>query len=37
MSLENSLKAWDIDILINELKMGATGGGPLWAISVPTP
>jgi hypothetical protein len=23
--------------LINELKLGATGGGPLWAISVPTP
>lgn len=37
MSLENSLKAWDIDILINELKLGATGGGPLWTISVPTP
>lgn len=37
MSLDNSLKAWDIDVLINELKLGATGGGPLWAISVPSP
>lgn len=35
MSLDNSLKAWDIDVLLNELKMGATGGGPLWSISVP--
>lgn len=35
MSLENSLKAWDIDILLNELKIGASGGGPLWAIGAP--
>lgn len=35
MSLENSLKAWDIEVLMNELKIGATSGGPLWSISLP--
>ena len=35
MSLENSLKAWDINVLLNELKTSATSGGPLWAISAP--
>lgn len=35
MSLENSLKAWDINILLNELKTSATSGGPLWAINTP--
>lgn len=32
MNLDNSLRAWDIDILLNELKMGANSGGPLWSI-----
>lgn len=33
LSQENSLKAWDLDILVNELKHGAASGGPVWAIS----
>ena len=33
LSLDNSLKAWDLDILMNELKRGAASGGPVWAIS----
>ena len=32
INLDNSLRAWDIDILLNELKMGANSGGPLWSI-----
>lgn len=33
LSMENSLKAWDPNILVNELKKGAASGGPAWAIS----
>lgn len=33
LSQENSLKAWDLDILVNELKRSAASGGPIWAIS----
>lgn len=33
LSLDNSLKSWDLDILMNELKQGAAAGGPVWAIT----
>lgn len=32
-SYENSLKEWELDTLLSELKMGAGAGGPLWAVS----
>lgn len=32
-SYENSLKEWELDVLLSELKMGASAGGPLWAVS----
>lgn len=32
-SYENSLKEWELDVLLSELKIGADAGGPLWAVS----
>lgn len=32
-SYENSLKEWELDTLLSELKLGAGSGGPLWAVS----
>ncbi len=34
-SLDNSMKEWDIDTLISELKTNASSGGPVWSISTP--
>ncbi|NLK36904.1 MAG: C39 family peptidase [Epulopiscium sp.] len=34
-SLDNSMKEWDVDLLISELKTNASSGGPVWAISAP--
>lgn len=33
LSQENSMKAWDPEILTNEFKSSANSGGPVWAIS----
>lgn len=31
-SLENSLKEWDLDIILEEAKYHASSGGPMWSI-----
>ncbi|HCT91179.1 MAG TPA: hypothetical protein DF613_07355 [Lachnospiraceae bacterium] len=33
-SLKNTQKAWDIELILDELKYSATDGGPMWSISV---
>lgn len=33
-SYKNCMKEWALDGLLSELKVGAGGGGPLWAVSV---
>ncbi len=32
-SYRNTQKEWKLDMLLSELKVGAGGGGPLWAVS----
>lgn len=32
-SYENTMKEWELDVLLSELKIGAAAGGPLWAVS----
>ena len=34
-SYKNSQKEWQLELLLSELKTGAQGGGPLWAVSMP--
>lgn len=34
-SYKNSQKEWSLELLLSELKIGAQGGGPLWAVSMP--
>lgn len=36
-SLDNSLIAWDAQLLFDELSKSTAGGGPLWSISAPHP
>jgi len=33
-SYENSRKEWELDLLLSELKKGASSGGPLWAVKM---
>lgn len=33
-SLKNTQKAWDIRLILDELKYSATDGGPMWSISI---